>query len=447
MRSAFLVAAPHSGAGKTTLTLSLIAALRARGLTVQPFKVGPDYIDPLHHAWAAGRPSHNLDTWMVPAEANRRVYGAAADADVAVVEGVMGLFDGVDGRRAEGSSADVARLLGLPVVFVVDARAMARSAAALVQGFAAFEPGVRVAAVIWNRVGSASHRRILDDALEAAGLPPALGAVPRDTGVCLPERHLGLVTPEDAALPDALRHSLARLAETHVDLDALLDATRAEAPAASLRPLGTPRGRRRVGVARDRAFCFYYEENLRLLEEAGVELVPFRPVEGDGVPEELDGVYLGGGYPEAHAERLSRNEAFREGLRRVRDRGIPLYAECGGFMALCETLEDADGRRHPMAGIFPAVARMTRRRFQLGYREVRVEGIDRMRGLTARGHEFHYSRVEAMPPEISRAYRVWNARSEELPREGYRSGETLAGYLHLHFASCPDFPRRFFRLG
>ncbi len=447
MPSAFLVAAPHSGAGKTTLTLSLIAALRARGLSVQPFKVGPDYIDPLHHAWAAGRPSHNLDTWMLPAEANRRVYGAAAGADVAIVEGVMGLFDGVDGRRPEGSSSDVARLLGLPVVLVVDARAMARSAAALVKGFAAFEPGVRLAAVIWNRVGSASHRRILDDALEDAGLPPAVGAVPRDTDVCLPERHLGLVTPEDAGLPDALRDSLARLAENHVDLDALLDATRTKAPASVSRPPGPRRGRRRVGVARDRAFCFYYEENLRLLEEAGAELVAFRPVEGDGVPEGLDGVYLGGGYPEAHAERLSRNEAFREGLRRAREREIPLYAECGGFMALCEALEDADGRRHPMAGVFPAVAHMTRRRFQLGYREVQVEGIDRMRGLAARGHEFHYSRVEAMPPEVPRAYRVWNARSEELPPEGYRSGETLAGYLHLHFASCPEFPRRFFRLG
>lgn len=447
MRSAFLVAAPHSGAGKTTLTLALIAALRARGLSVQPFKVGPDYIDPLHHAWAAGRPSHNLDTWMLPEEVNRRVYAAAAGADVAVVEGVMGLFDGVDGRREEGSSAHVARVLDLPVVLVVDARSMARSAAAVVRGFATFQPGVRVAAVVWNRVGSASHRRILDDALEAAGLPAAVGAVPRDAGVGLPERHLGLVTPEDADLPDSLRGALARLAETHVDLDALLAATRAPSPPKPPPAGRAPAERRRIGIARDAAFCFYYGENLRLLEEAGAELVPFRPADGDGVPEGVDGVYLGGGYPEVHAQRLSRNEAFRAGLHRLQEGSVPLYAECGGFMALCEALEDTEGRRHPMAGLFPAVARMTGRRFQLGYREVLVGGLARMRGLSARGHEFHYSRVEAMPPEVPRAYRVWNARSEELPAEGYLRGETLAGYLHLHFGSCPEFPRRFFRLG
>lgn len=442
--------APHSGAGKTTVTLALLAALRNRGLAVQPFKVGPDYLDPAHHRRVCGRPSHNLDTWMLPPEANRRIFARAArGADVAVVEGVMGLFDGVDGRRPDGSSADLARLLGLPVVLVVDARAMARSAAALAHGFVDFDPRVRVAGVIWNRVGSPSHRRILDEALADRGLPRSFGAVPRDAAAELPERHLGLVTPEDAGLPPDLEARLGRLAEDHLDLAALLDATGSTCPPEDAEsPVATPqaRHRKRIGVARDAAFCFYYEENLSLLVRAGADPVWFRPAEGEGVPPDLDGLYLGGGYPELRAEALSRNEAFRSGVRELHARGVPIYAECGGFMALCEGLVDLEGRRHPMAGIFPTVARMRGRRFRLGYREIEVRGVPGLEGHRARGHEFHYSHVEGMPPEVPRVYRVWSARGEELPPEGYALGATLGGYVHLHFASNPEFPRRFFGL-
>lgn len=450
MRSAFLVAAPHSGAGKTTVTLALLAALARRGLAVQPFKVGPDYLDPSHHRRLCGRPSHNLDTWMLPPEANRSIFArAACAADVAVVEGVMGLFDGVDGRRPDGSSADLAHLLGLPVVLVVDARAMARSAAALVHGFASFDPRVRLAGVIWNRVGSPSHRRILDEALEDKGLPRSFGAVPREAAAALPERHLGLVTPEDADLPPDLEARLARLAEDHLDLGALLDATvGACAPQVGERqaPGHRPRARRRIGVARDAAFCFYYEENLALLGDGGAELVWFRPAEGDGVPPGLDGLYLGGGYPELRARALGGNEAFRSGARELHARGVPIYAECGGFMALCEGLVDLDGRSHPMAGIFPTVARMRGQRFRLGYREVEVRGLPALEGQRARGHEFHYSHVEDMPAEVPRVYRVQTARGEELPPEGYSLGATLGGYVHLHFASNPVFALRLFGL-
>ncbi|MDW7709562.1 MAG: cobyrinate a,c-diamide synthase [Deferrisomatales bacterium] len=449
MASAFLLAAPHSGAGKTTVTLSLIAAFRARGLRVQPFKAGPDYIDPAHHSLLAGRTSHNLDTWMIPPEANRRIYSAAArDADVSLVEGVMGLFDGVDGRRPEGSSADLAALLGLPVVLVVDARSMARSAAALVHGFATYDPAVRLAGVIWNRVGSPSHCRILDEALADRGLPGSFGVVPREAAAVLPERHLGLVTPEDAGLSAELAPGLARLAEDHLDRDRLLRATARPAPQGEPPdPRSSPRvPRRRIGVPRDAAFCFYYRENLSLLEDAGAEMVTFRPVEGDGVPEGLDGLYLGGGYPEVHAERLSRNQAFREGVLALHRRGAPVYAECGGFMVLCEALVDLEGSRHPMAGVFPAVARMQDRRFQLGYREIEVRGIPRLEGLRARGHEFHYSRVEDMPEAVPRAFRCRSARGEVLPDEGYCLGRTLGGYVHLHFASNPELPRRLFDL-
>lgn len=450
MKSAFLVGAPHSGAGKTTVTLALLAALRRRGLAVQPFKVGPDYIDPSHHRRLCGRPSHNLDTWMVPPEANRSIFArAACTADVAVVEGVMGLFDGVDGRRPAGSSADLAHLLGLPVVLVVDARAMARSAAALVHGFANFDPRVHLAGVIWNRVGSPSHRRILDEALEDKGLPPSFGAVPREAAAALPERHLGLVTPEDAHLPPDLEARLARLAEDHLDIGALLDATADRClreQAAS--PAPPPRGPcpRRIGVARDAAFCFYYEENLSLLEHGGAELVWFRPAEGDGVPPDLDALYLGGGYPELRAQALGGNEAFRSGARELHARGVPIYAECGGFMALCEGLVDLEGRHHPMAGIFPTLARMRGQRFRLGYREVEVRGVPSLEGQRARGHEFHYSHTQDMPAAVPRVYRVRTARGDELPPEGYALGATLGSYVHLHFASNPELALRLFGL-
>ncbi len=443
----FAVAAPHSGAGKTTVALGLMAALRARGLIVQPFKVGPDYIDPAHHHRITGRPSHNLDTWMLSPDVNREIFTrAAAGADVAVVEGVMGLFDGVDGHRPHGSTAHLAALLGLPVVLVVDARSMARSAAAVVHGFATFDPAVTVAGVIWNRVGSPNHRRILDEALESAGLPPSLGGLPRRPDLALRERHLGLVTPDEDGLDPGLADRLAGWVADHVDLDALL----ARAAIVRLPPPDDARPRaaasRRVAVARDTAFCFYYEENLRVLAAADADLVYFRPVDGDGVPPGVDGLYLGGGYPELHAARLSANRAFLDGVRSLHERGAPILAECGGFMALCRGLADPDGRFHEMAGIFPTAARMNASRFRLGYREVEVAGVDGLDGLRARGHEFHYSHVDPVPDRIARAFRVRSARGDDLPDEGYRVGRTLAGYVHLHFASCPSLPRRWFGL-
>ncbi len=446
MRSAFVIAAPGSGSGKTTVTLGILAALRRRGLRVQPFKVGPDYIDPSHHARITGRPSHNLDTWMIPRAVNRRLFHSwGADADVAVVEGVMGLFDGVDGHRFDGSTAHLARILRLPVVLVVDARSMARSAAAVVQGFASFTPRVPITGVVWNRVASPSHRRILDEALSPAGLPPSLGALPPEPELALPERHLGLVTPEDAALPSTWEDRLACWVEDHLDLDRLLERT----PAPPAPRLPAPRrrdGARSVAVARDAAFCFYYEENIRLLERAGARIIDFSPLAGDGVPPEADAVYLGGGYPEVHAERLAANQAFLDGLRGHHSQGRPIYAECGGFMVLCRSLQAPGGGRVPMAGIFPARARMRSGRFHLGYREVEVEGAAGLDGLTARGHEFHYSELEAPPQGVETVYRVRNARGEELGREGYRSGSALAGYIHLHFASCPDLPLRWLGL-
>lgn len=440
MKSAFAVAALHSGAGKTTITLSILAALRKRGYAVQPFKTGPDFIDPMHHEIITGRPSHNLDTWMIPEVENRRIFAAAcADADIAALEGVMGLFDGVDGKRPDGSTEHLARTLGLPVLLIVDARSMARSAAAIVKGAVDFVPELKIAGIIWNRVGSPSHRRILDEAVASAiGLPPVLGSFHRHEGISLGERHLGLVTPDDSDLPSDWADKLAALAEEAVDLDGLIRLTAAETPPLGPKP-PRPATRRKIAVARDAAYCFYYQRNLEIIRELGGETVFFSPLEGDAIPRECDALYLGGGYPELHAERISANAAFIDGIRRLYAENAPIYGECGGFMTLCRSVDAGNGIKVPMADIFPADAVMGNRLNRLGYRELTGRPGSPVEGMAARGHEFHYSSISEMPESVARIYDVKNSRGEGLKAEGYRLGNTTGGYMHLHFSSNREF--------
>ncbi len=320
-----VIAATHSGAGKTTLTLGLLAALRRRDLAVQPFKVGPDFIDPGHHTRAAGRPSFNLDGWMLSREENLRIFRhRAAAADVAVVEGVMGLFDGYDGASEAGSTAQMAKWLGLPVLLVVDARARARSAAALVHGFAAFDPALTLAGVVFNRVGSATHPDYLRQALESVpGGVRCFGGIPRDAELNIPARHLGLVTTEDHPLEGAYLEALADLVESNLDLDGLLAAL----PPVSLEsipaPTGSPPPMVRLGVARDQAFCFYYPDNLEWLENFGAQIVPFSPLADADLPPDLHGLYLGGGYPELFASQLSRQPRYAPGHKGAGRAGPP----------------------------------------------------------------------------------------------------------------------------
>ncbi len=446
-----LIAAPASGSGKTTVTLGLLAALHRRGLAVAPFKVGPDYIDPGHHAAACGRTSRNLDGWMCGEERVRESFARGCEgADLAVIEGVMGLFDGAAGERDEGSSAEIARWLDAEIVLVVDARSQARSVAALVKGFVEFDPRLRFAGVVLNRVGSQRHEDLLRAALASVpDLPPLLGCLPREDRVALPERHLGLVTAEDGETDYA---PLAELVETRLDLDRLLESrgqvwtldTRVQCP--DLTPLTpapvkgpglTPQVR--IGVARDRAFCFCYPENLELLAQAGAELVFFSPLADAELPGGLDGLYLPGGYPELHGEKLAANASLLAELRRMAATGLPIYAECGGFMLLSEGI---DG--YPMAGIFPARARMLARRQALGYREVTLEADGPLgpAGSVARGHAFHYSTL-AMPPQVRRDYRLARRDGVDLGAEGYRVGNVLGSYVHLHFASNPQLAENF----
>jgi cobyrinic acid a,c-diamide synthase len=438
-----VIAGTHSGVGKTTVTLGFLAALRRRGLVVQPFKVGPDFIDPGHHTRAAGRVSRNLDGWMLSREANAALFGRqAGSTDVAVVEGVMGLFDGYDGLSEAGSTAQMAKWLGLPVLLVVDARAMARSAAALVQGFAGFDSELTMAGVVFNRIGSATHLEYLQQALASLKDVHCFGGLPRAQEIIIPERHLGLTTTEDYPLGEAYFHHLADWIEDHLDLDGLLE---------NLPPLALPEEAHaeiklptvRLGVARDRAFCFYYPENLELLADAGAELVNFSPLEDRELPSDLHGVYLGGGYPELYAAQLSANTHMRQALIEYAAAGLPIYAECGGLMYLTKEIRDLEGQAHPMTGVFPFTVRMLPRLKALGYREVTLAaaGLLGPAGTRARGHEFHYSEMMGEPGGVPRLYRLTPRKGGETVAEGYSRYNVLASYVHLHFGSNPDLAR------
>lgn len=425
--------------GKTSVTLGLIGALRREGHAVQPFKVGPDFIDPLHHHQASGRASRNLDGWMLDAEANRQIFArASADADVAVIEGVMGLFDGSEGKSDRGSTAEMAKILGTPVILVIDASAMARSAGAVVHGFAHYDPETRVAGVILNNVGGSVHADMIREAVDDS--IPVLGAIPHAPELALKERHLGLTLPHEA--PIDYIAELATLIRDHVDVPAVLEAGRIERPSheATRRP-ATNASRVRIGVARDEAFCFYYADNLEMLEASGAELVEFSPLR-DPLPGELSGLYIGGGYPELHASTLAENGGVMKSIRDFAAAGGPIYAECGGLMYLACTLE-LDGKSVPLCGVFPFSTRMPGG-FTMSYVGIETTGGLFGAGRVARGHLFHHSEMTE-EPTVARCFDVSTTQGAG-SKEGYQVGNALASYIHLHFASQPQIPEAFVAL-
>jgi len=442
-----LVAGTGTGTGKTTVCLALAAALTRRGLPVAPFKVGPDFIDVAHLAAVAGRPARTLDPWMTsPDWVRASLARHQPPGGLALIEGMMGLFDGAGGADDRGSAAEVAHLTGTPVLLVLDAQGVARSAGALALGFARFDPTLSLAGVIFNRVGGAAHRETLDAAVAPLGLP-VLGGLPWDQTLAIPERHLGLLTPEARALSGEQVGRLASAAEAHLDLERILAVAAAapplpapseDAPAPPAEPAV------QIGLARDAAFSFYYQDNLDLLEAAGALLVPFSPLADGGLPAGLGGLYLGGGYPEAEAAGLARNAAMRQGIRRAAAAGLPILAECGGFMYLCRAIKDDAGRRHPMVGIFDAVVRFPGRG-TLAYCIVELAHPSPLgpAGLTLRGHEFHASSLLGPPPACARAYRVRRLPPGRPEAEGYLVGSALGSYLHLHWGSCPEVARHF----
>jgi cobyrinic acid a,c-diamide synthase len=438
----FVIAGPASGVGKTTVTLSLMAALRKRGLTVQPFKCGPDFIDGGHHARVCGRASRNLDGWMLSAEANRQVFSRnAANADVCVVEGVMGLFDGVDGKSEAGSTAEIAKWLQLPVILVVDASAMARSAAALIHGFESFDPALKISGVIFNNAGGAAHYRMLSDAVRMSANAVPLGYLPGDERIHIPERYLGLVTAGENLLPDSMLSLLGELAEGYIDLDQLL-ACAASIPAATddqkQGSRGISAGSIRLGVARDKAFCFYYQDNLDALREAGTEIVEFSPLEDSSLPTALDALYFGGGYPELFAKQLSENRLMLASIKRGAEDGLPIYAECGGLMYLARKIVTKEDATFPMAGVLPITVQMTDRLVNFGYTEVSFTSdcLIGPAGAKARGHSFHCSRIADVGP-VEYVYRTRNSMTGREEPDGLRVENVLASYIHVHFLSNP----------
>jgi len=429
----FIVAAPHSGAGKTTVTLALLAALQRRGLAVRSAKAGPDYIDPPFHSAVTGEPSVNLDSWAMSAKLLAALATNAADgADILVIEGVMGLFDGAPAgsKHRRGATADLAAHFGLPVVLVLDAARQAQSAAALVRGFAAHDPAMRIAGVILNRLASERHRALVADAIAALEIP-VLGALPRETGIALPERHLGLVQAGEHPDLKALIDRLADVAERHIDLDGLVNLAGLLRPGSAIdRPAALPPPGQRIALARDQAFSFIYPHVIDAWRKAGAEILPFSPLADEAPPTDADSCWLPGGYPELHAERLANARNFSTGLKRFAETR-PVHGECGGYMVLGESLEDASGRRHPMTGLLGHWTSFAKRKLHLGYRTARLLSASVLgdAGTVIRGHEFHYASLMS-PGGDDPFAEVADAEGRRLDTPGGRRGHVTGTFFH-----------------
>ena len=440
---ALVVAGERSGVGKTTVTLALLAALRRRGAPVQSFKVGPDYIDPMFHRYLTGRPCRNLDPILTSEPYVQRCFAAQGGVAYGVVEGVMGLFDGGAIASDEGSTAHVARLLDLPVLLVLDAGRLSRSVAAIAHGYQSLDPRLKLAGVVLNRVGSDRHLAFLKSALEPLGLP-VLGVLHRQDAIRLPDRHLGLVPTDELPALDEVVDRLAHLGETCFDWSRLLPLLALASPSVSLfadlEPVTPPV---RLAVARDRAFSFYYADNLDLLTHLGAELLPWSPLADRALPPGTQGLYLGGGFPEMFAAELEDNGAARQAVAQAIQAGMPVYAECGGLMYLCQSVVDFEGRAWEMVGALPSHARMGDR-LTLGYRRGTAQHASPLvtPGETVVGHEFHRSSLSLSPAEPLYALTRYDDPAP-LPPEGWRSPTLHASYTHLHWGATPHLAARF----
>lgn len=421
----FLIAAGNSGSGKTTITLGLLRALQNRGVNVQSFKVGPDFIDPLHHRHAYGKTSINLDIFLAGEEGVVEEYGRyASSADAVIVEGVMGLFDG--SVRDTASSAHVAKLLGIPVIVVLDASSMAYTAAAILHGLTTFDSNLTIAGVIFNFCGSEGHAEMLRDAAESVGVK-CLGCIPRTEMVSVKSRHLGL---NYEAADEEVYSAMALLMEQHLDIDALLSHT-TPFPFESLHKT-VQSGSLRIAVARDEAFCFTYEHNLRLFSELG-EVLFFSPLHDSFCPA-ADLVYLPGGYPELFAEQLASNVSMKESLLALQRNGVKIFGECGGMMYMGQTLETSEDQIFPMCGILPVATTMKNTSFSLGYRRIEAEGN------TFYGHEFHYSNFAKEPAGTLR-YQVCNAKGDSIQLPIVTEKGSIGTYIHFYFRTDDEIKR------
>ncbi|MEN6564704.1 MAG: cobyrinate a,c-diamide synthase [Veillonellales bacterium] len=438
-----VIAGTHSGVGKTTIVTGLLAALRQRNLQIQSYKIGPDYIDPGYHRLASGKPAHNLDTWLVPEEKIVPLFTKTARGnDIALIEGVMGLYDG--GRSGVSSTAAIAKLLQAPVVLVVDAKSMGESVAATVLGYKLYDPGIQFAGVIVNRLGSDTHREIVCDALQRQGIR-VLGCLFRNDALMMPERHLGL-TPVTEHAADETIAAMGRQISQQVDMKQLIDIARQAVwlpePVPSRHNQLTPKVR--IGVAQDDVFSFYYPESLEVLAALGAELVPFSPLSGRLIPPDVDGLILGGGFPEMFVQQLSQNQSMKESILQAYGNNMPILAECGGLMYLARQIIDFNGQAFDMVGAIPAVCKMEKKLQTVGYVEATALSDNLLcpGGDILRGHEFHFSRMIAEQAHDSWAFQIKKMRTGIVYPAGFVKKNLLASYLHLHFSGNEKAAKR-----
>ncbi|WHH61771.1 cobyrinate a,c-diamide synthase [Petroclostridium sp. X23] len=446
----FIIAGAHSGTGKTTISLGLMAALKKRGLSVAPYKVGPDYIDPAYHTYVTGNKSRNLDSWMLEDNTIKYLFNDHSQkADISVIEGVMGLYDGFGTTKDSGSTAHVSKILKAPVILVINGRGISSSAAAMVLGYKLYDPEVRIAGIIINRVSGQKHFQLLKEIIERDTGTPVLGYIPNDTDISLSSRHLGLVPSVEMGDLQRKMDKIRQLVEQYVDMEKLMEIAYAADELEECRHLFSDMQTFdgvRIGVAKDKAFNFYYEDNLDLLEKLGAQLIYFSPMEHRELPEELDGLYLGGGFPEVFAQELEQNQLMRWSIRQALQKGLPTYAECGGLMYLTESIQDFEGKTYDMVGIFHGHSKMTARLQRFGYVNVEL-GINCLigeKGTTFRAHEFHRSVVEIQDDGC--CYKVTKQRDGVILdtwKCGYTLHNIVAGYAHVHFWSNPVIVQHF----
>lgn len=435
-----IIAATQSGSGKTTITAGLLAALKARGLDVQSYKIGPDYIDTGWHELASGKISHNLDSWLIGSDKLKEIFTATATcADISIIEGVMGLYDG--GRGGVSSTAEISKLLNAPVILVIDAKSMGTSAAAVALGFREFDKSINFAGVILNRLGSDSHKKMIVDALNALGIK-CFGAIKRNDEFILPERHLGLVPTTENNSADVIQKICAAV-ESQVDIDALIALAKKSPP---LETSPDPRllipDPLKIGVAKDEAFNFYYGESLSELERLGAEIIYFSPLNDEHLPENISGLLIGGGFPEMFAARLEQNKNLRAEIFNAAQLDLPIFAECGGFMYLMRELIDFDGKSFEMCGAIDGAATMTNKLQSVGYVEAELlrDCVIGKAGDKIRAHEFHFSTAETSDDKIFKCKRM---RTGKEYFAGAFKKNLVASYLHIHFAGCPSAAKSF----
>ncbi|KUO49747.1 MAG: cobyrinic acid a,c-diamide synthase [Desulfitibacter sp. BRH_c19] len=442
-----MIAGVQSGVGKTTVTLGLLSALKRRGIRVQPFKVGPDYIDTGLHYHAAGLKSHNLDSWMGSEEVVKSIFiKNAQEAELAIIEGVMGLFDGAKGERLKGSSAHVALTLGVPVVLVVNVKGMARSCVALVKGYKEYVQGLNLKGVILNNAGSAYYKTVLTAALQEELGVKVLGCLSRNNKITMPERHLGLLPAEENSELNYAINLMADLVEQEVDIDGLLEIAKNAGPM-EFKWTGQKLYKNvTIGVAKDQAFTFYYQDSLDYLQELGAKLVYFSPLKDSSIPD-VDGLYIGGGFPEIFIKELSENQAMINSLHNADKRSLPIFAECGGFMYLTKKVVDFEGNSWPGVGLIPAQVKMTNRLAALGYVKATAlkKSIFAEVGDEVKGHEFHYSAMSGIG-EGDSAFSLVGGKGADLRRDGYAKENLMASYVHLHLRSNPKIALNFINI-